>query len=52
MWPIQDMADSPDFYLSAVTSAIPGKAEQVQLPVRGVSLRRHPCGTVVCQIKE
>ena len=52
MRPIRDMADSPDFYLSAATSAIPGKAEQVQLPVHGRSVRCHPCGTVVHQIKE
>ena len=28
---IRDMAGPPDFYSSALTSAIPGKAEQVQI---------------------
>ena len=31
MWSIWDMAGLPDFYSGAVTSAIPGKAEQVQI---------------------
>ena len=31
MQSIWDMVGPPDFYSSAVTSAIPGKAEQVQI---------------------
>ena len=31
MWSIWDMAGPPDFYSSAVTSAIPGKAKHVQI---------------------
>ena len=53
MWSIRDMAGPPDFYLSAVTSTIPGKAEQVQITCMRCK-RETPSarGVVVRQIKE
>ena len=51
----RDMAGPPaqNFHSSAATSAIPEKAEQVQITCMWCKcLERHLHGMVVCQIKE